>query len=32
MKMKMDINELCKDLPIEFVRYMNFVRKLGYKA
>ena len=32
MKQKIDTSELCKDLPIEFARYMDFVRKLSFKA
>lgn len=32
MKIKMETNELCKDIPVEFARYMDFVKKLSFKA
>lgn len=32
MKMKMELNELCKGLPIEFGRYLDYVRGLPFKT
>lgn len=30
--MKLDINELCKGIPIEFGRFIEYVRGLPFKA
>lgn len=30
--MKMELNELCKGLPIEFGRYLDYVRGLPFKT
>ena len=30
MKMKIDTTDLCKDLPIEFTRYVDFLKKLHF--
>ncbi|CAD8165667.1 unnamed protein product [Paramecium octaurelia] len=32
MKMKMEVSELCKGLPIEFGRYLDYVRGLPFKS
>lgn len=32
MKMKMEISELCKGLPIEFGRYLDYVKGLPFKS
>ena len=32
MKMKIDSHDLCKDLPIEFGRYFDFIKKMQFKT
>ena len=32
IKMKTTNLELCKDLPFEFVRYFDFVKKMGFNS
>ncbi|CAD8098732.1 unnamed protein product [Paramecium sonneborni] len=32
MKIKMEVSELCKGLPIEFTRYLDYVRGLQFKS
>ena len=32
MKIKLESSELCKDLPLEFCRYFDFVKKMHFKS
>lgn len=32
MKMKIDMNELCKGIPIEFGRFLDYIKGLPFKA